>query len=71
MTKNVIIGALLALIVLLGITVVRVENQRYAMQVGMCPSTPPLSGFNSRCLAKTETRTGWWWHIAYAVKDTF
>ena len=70
MTKNAIIGVLLVVVLLLGATIVRVEKERYAMQVGMCPSTPPLPGFYSQCLAKVETRTGWWWHIAYAVKDT-
>ena len=46
---------------------VRVENQRYALVVDMCPAHPPQVVPDLQCLAKVETRTGWWWHLYYAV----
>lgn len=58
----------IAVIVVLAAALVRVENQRYAMQVGMCKDNPtfPL-GWDYKCLATVETRTSWLWHLYYAL----
>lgn len=55
-----------ALIVWLSAALVRVENERYALFVGTCrdSATGYVSG---ECLAKVETRTGWYWHVFYAL----
>lgn len=65
---TVLIMFLLALLFWFGFALVRVENERYALQVGLCAFNPtdPLPLFD--CLKKAETRTGWWWHIFYALK---
>ena len=55
------------LILWLSAALVRVENERYALFVGMCRDQ--LGMADSRCLAKVETRTGWWWHLFYALTD--
>ncbi|MBC7435446.1 MAG: hypothetical protein H7332_05195 [Bdellovibrionales bacterium] len=55
------------LVVWLSAALVRVENERYAMQVGMCWNVQ-LKLPDSACLQKVETRTGWWWHLLYAIK---
>jgi hypothetical protein len=51
----------------LSAALVRTENQRYALTVGMCwdrkLGLPDLA-----CLEKVETRTGWYWHLFYALK---
>ena len=51
---------------------VRVENQRYALMVGMCTVDPaadhPIGRF-AECLDKVQTRTSWFWHLYYAVTD--
>lgn len=65
MGKNVLIVVLLAACVYLATVVVDVENQRYALQAGMCKDE--IGHTDSKCLAATETRTGWWWHLFYAV----
>lgn len=54
------------LIVWLSVALVRVENERYAMQVGMCKVDPvkPIRP----CLDQVETRTSWVWHLFYALK---
>lgn len=52
-------------IVWLATTLVRVENQRYALTIGMCQG-PVLPDW--KCLETVETRTGWWWHLFYALK---
>lgn len=55
------------LIVWLSAALVRVENERYALLIGMCreATTGYVSG---DCLAKVQTRTGWYWHLFYALK---
>ena len=57
----------IAVIFWLSLALVKVENQRYAMQVGMCKDTKV--GWDYSCLAKVETRTGWYWHLYYALID--
>jgi hypothetical protein len=79
---SVLLALTLAAIVWLTTALVRVENQRYALVVGMCPTKadtrlPPdvQSLFNAQlppdpdCLAKVETRTSWVWHVFYALTD--
>jgi hypothetical protein len=64
----------LLVIVWLSASLVRVENQRYAMQVGMCEDKVLLEkvqqiGWDYACLSKVETRTNWMWHLFYALTD--
>ena len=58
------------LIVWLSAALVRVENERYAMQVGMCPGQiPGLAHLpDPACLNKVRTRTAWYWHLVYALR---
>jgi hypothetical protein len=69
--KNNIVLVLSALVIVLALAVtflsyrvVHIENQRYAMQLGMCsgPSVPDL-----KCLETVQTRTSWLWHLFYGV----
>jgi hypothetical protein len=53
------------LLVWMSAALVRVENERYALFVGMCRDR--LGLVDVRCLASVETRTGWWWHLFYAL----
>jgi hypothetical protein len=64
--ERVVIGLLLIALIVSVHALVRTENQRYAMFVGMCagPVVP-----NGACLAKVETRTSWWWHLYYALQN--
>jgi hypothetical protein len=59
---------LLVLVVLLASALVKAENQRYALSVGLCIDKATLRA-DSACLAKTESRTGWYWHIYYALTN--
>lgn len=55
-------------IVWLATALVRIENQRYALLLGMCRDG--AIGLSDRsCLEAVQTRTGWWWHLFYALKD--
>jgi hypothetical protein len=67
--KNFIIGVLAVAVLVLGSALVRVENQRYALSLGMCPG--PAAGVppDLACVSKTETRTGWWAHLFAALTD--
>jgi hypothetical protein len=67
MGKNVLIVILVAACVYLASVVVEVENQRYALQIGMCKDE--IGHTDNKCLAGVETRTGWWWHLFYAITD--
>ncbi len=66
-----IIGALLvittATTLWLASSLVRVENQRYAMQLGMCRQE--VGDWDYKCLKRVDTRTSWIWHLVYALTD--
>jgi hypothetical protein len=66
----IIIGVLLLVIVYMARTIVRIENQRYALSIGMCGNKtnrelPP----DPECLRTVQTRTHWTWHLYYALLD--
>lgn len=67
--KNLIIGVLVLTVLVLSSALVRVENQRYALAVGMCPGPAPGLPPDLKCAAEAQTRTGWWWHLFYALTD--
>lgn len=69
MIKNFAIGALLLITILLAASLVRVENQRYALSLGMCTASQVGVPPDMVCIEKTQTRTGWWWHLYYALQD--
>ena len=56
----------------LSFSLVKVENERYALFVGMCykKDTLPVFGLiDHQCLSKVETRTSWMWHLFYALTN--
>jgi hypothetical protein len=67
--KNIIIVALLIVVMFLSTAVVRVENQRYALQNDMCRKGPENIAVDFQCLENVETRTSWLWHLWYALVD--
>lgn len=69
MVKNVIIGVLVLAVLVLGSALIRVENQRYALSLGMCPGLAAGVPPDLVCIAKVETRTGWWAHLFAALTD--
>jgi hypothetical protein len=66
---KVLVTVLILLTGFLADRVVRIENQRYALLVGLCKLDPsnPAQGWN--CLASVQTRTSWFWHLYYAMTD--
>ena len=67
MKKNIAIVLLLFVVLYLAASLIRVENQRYALAVGLCrDGKTGLTDY--ACLAKVETRTNPAWHLYYAVK---
>lgn len=74
--RNALIVILLLLIFTLTHALVRVENERYALWLGMCPNMSETfaamrDGDQNAwtCAKKIQTRTGWWWHVYYAILD--
>jgi len=66
---RVVVGSVVAAVAVIWLSaaLVRVENERYALSLGMCrDAATGLS--NRRCLEKVETRTAWYWHLFYALK---
>lgn len=61
--------AAVLLVLWLATALVRVENQRYALSLGMCQDTVSGVGSDYKCLAAVETRTAWYWHLFYALSD--
>jgi hypothetical protein len=69
MGKNFVIAALIATCIVLCAVIVKIENQRYALQVGLCKDKSNPLMVDMKCLANIETRTSWVWHLYYAIKD--
>ena len=74
--KRVFVGVVIVLLALLqwfGATIVRLENQNYAMRIGMCGELNVADWESvmerSRCLEEVETRTSPLWHLYYALLD--
>jgi len=69
--KALAVGLACAFVIILwfGSALVRVENERYALSIGMCqPFEHVLPDMT--CIKKTQTRTGWWWHLYFALLDS-
>lgn len=66
--KKVLFISSLAAIVWLSAALIYAENQRYAMSIGMCIN-PVLQVADQSCLSTVQTRTGWWWHLYYALTN--
>lgn len=76
MIRNAIICGLLVVVSILASALVRVENERYALWLGMCPNIRDTFAAVAEghpdvveCRKIVTTRTGWWWHIYYAIAD--
>ena len=67
--KNFIIGVLVLSVLVLGLALIRIENQRYALSLGMCPGPAAVVPPDLVCIAKVETRTGWWAHLFAALTN--
>jgi hypothetical protein len=61
---KVVVALLLVSVVWLASALVRAENQRYALSVGLCVDKTTLMA-DSACPTRTKSRTGWYWHIWY------
>ena len=70
MKKNILVASLLVIIVFLCAVIVHVENERYAMFIGLCYDENRKMA-DPKCLEKVKTRTGWQYHLINAVADIF
>jgi hypothetical protein len=62
------IVALLLTVVWLAAALVKAENQRYALSLGMCVDKR-LGVADYPCLEKLQTRTAWYWHVYYGLTN--
>jgi hypothetical protein len=72
--RSILLLASLALNVWLAVTVVRLENMHYGVLLGACSHQESLSVADPlqrsaylTCLEQKQTRTGPWYHLAYAL----
>jgi len=69
--KNTLIFIFAVLLLLFGATIIRTENQRYALAHGLCPNLNQESvQEHNACLFLTKTRTHDAWHLYYALRET-
>lgn len=70
--EKIVIMFLVVILIWFGVTIVRLENYHYAVQVGMCSeyNRNILERFVERenCLNDTKTRTSFMWHLLYGLK---
>ena len=64
MIRSAIIVVLLVAVAVLSDRVVREENQRYALEQGLCQSAGQL---DRDCLATVQTRSAWGWQLYYGI----
>jgi hypothetical protein len=69
--KNAVIVLLLVLAAFMAQRIIHIENQRYALVLGMCPNTSPEDLLIMKCLDETETRTHWVWHLYYGLTSRY
>jgi hypothetical protein len=73
MFKNLVIGALAILAVVLGAAVARLENYHYASHLGMCSEFKADDALHlverSDCLHKAKTRTSSLWNLFYGLSN--
>jgi hypothetical protein len=79
--KNIAILVLLLAVLFISDRLVRIENQRYALMIGSCPSPSLLHPRQTSdpavhmrqafdCLDKVQMRTSWFWHLFYGLTDS-
>jgi hypothetical protein len=67
--KNTVIAVVLALLVWFGVTIVRLENYRYAASLAMCDQYTGLSLHRrDACLDGKQTRTSWVYNLLYGLR---
>lgn len=71
MLVKIIILLLFILLIWFGFTIVRIENERYALIVGVCGDVD-VADFEtvrerSQCLDTVQTRTSPFWHLLYGL----
>ncbi len=76
MIRNTLVAVLCVAVIVLTHALVRVENERYALWLGMCPNMreavaalPTGDDDGMNCTRTVQTRTAWWWHVYYAIAN--
>lgn len=67
--KSAAIVVLILISAFLADRVVRIENQRDALHVGLCKPDPANLAQRWNCLENVQTRTSWFWHLYYATTE--
>ena len=68
MTKSITIAVLLAALMWFGSAIIRLENQRYALELELCGNwSPERSVERSECLDQVRTRTSPFANLLYGL----
>lgn len=69
MKRVMVMVVMLAIITIMANRIMYLENQRYALVVGMCEEhrSDPIAFM--ACLETTNTRTSNWWHLYYGLTN--
>ena len=72
MSKNVVILLLSGMLIWFGAAVIRLENQRYALDLEVCGRIYPADArtllARDKCLERVQTRTSQIYHLLYGLK---
>ena len=72
MKRNWAIGALTLVIIWFGASIVRLENERFTLELEICgrfdPANPPSLVARDKCLVKAQTRTHAIYNLLYGLK---
>jgi hypothetical protein len=67
--KTLVIVVLVAALIWVTSALVRVENERYALSLGMYfQKDTNVLITDPTCFATVHTRIAWYWHVAYALR---
>jgi len=65
--NDVVIALLVVALAFVSYRLAAVENQRYALELNMCPSPHGLLLPDLKCLKTVQTRTSWVWNLYYGL----
>ena len=70
--KNSVIAILTAMLIWFGLAIVHLENERYALEMGLCGNFEPAHPENLvakyKCLETVQTRTSSIYHLLYGLR---
>lgn len=65
--QRLLIVCLCAALLFVCYRLIEIENQRYALLLGVCLQEDPATLYDFECLEKVESRTSWFDHLYFGL----